>query len=35
MSQPLHNSLRLRLIVGSALGVILAVLLAGLFIGYL
>jgi two-component system OmpR family sensor kinase len=27
MSQPLHNSLRLRLIVGSALGVILAVLL--------
>ena len=35
MNQPLHNSLRLRLIMGSALGVILAVLLAGLFIGYL
>ena len=29
MNQPLHNSLRLRLIMGSAVGVILAVLLAG------
>ena len=35
MSEALRNSLRLRLIVGSAVGVILAVLLAGLFIGNL
>ena len=35
MSPRVHNSLRFRLIFGSALGVILAVLLAGLFIGYL
>ncbi|OJU23071.1 MULTISPECIES: sensor histidine kinase [unclassified Sphingomonas] len=35
MSEGLRNSLRFRLIVGSAVGVILAVLLAGLFIGNL